>query len=154
MEKLYALNDVAGSRRALSAAVFAMLLTGIAGAQPPAGRWEATFTVQALKVPVTMNFEGAGQSFTGSLVFGDFRLRSTSGSIEGDKVHLEFEKSGVRLEAKLADRMLEGTFGSTKGGMHPFIASAWCSCAVEGEAGPEITGAWKLPKPWFEADGA
>jgi hypothetical protein len=30
--------------------------------------------------------------------------------------------------------------------MHPFTASQFCSCALEGEAGPDISGTWEVPE--------
>ena len=126
--------------------VFAALLTTIfACAEAPAGRWDATIRIGALKVPFKMEFEGNGTAFAGSLVHGDVRIRSTSGSFDGKTARLEFERS-AHLEATLVEKALKGTFGSDKGAMHPFEATEFCTCGFAGEVGPDIMGAWDIPE--------
>jgi len=57
-------------------------------------------------------------------------------------VRLTFGTSGTRLEATLADGQLKGAYGSGGEDMHLFTASKFCSCASEGDAGPDISGTW------------
>jgi hypothetical protein len=113
-------------------------------AQAPAGRWDGTIAFGALKFPFTIHFEGSGTSFSGAFVNGDTRVPSTSGSFEGGVVRLSFGRLGTRLEAKLADGGLTGSYGSEEQELRPFTASAYCTCSFEGEAGPEIMGAWEV----------
>ena len=125
---------------------FALLLTAVsASAQIPSGRWDATITIGGLKVPFTMHLETNGAAISGVVVNGDVRIRSTTGSFDGNMVRLEFEQSGARLEATSVDGGLKGTFGSAKNGMHPFQATLFCTCGFLGEAGPDIMGAWEVP---------
>lgn len=141
MEKSYAIN----SRCRILAAV-TLLSAASAFAQAPTGRWDASVKVGSLKVPFTMMFEGDGATLAASIVNGDARIRSTSGSFDGKAVRLEFEQTGARLEAALGEGGLKGTFGSTRTGMNPFQAGAYCTCGFPGEAGPEIMGTWDLPE--------
>jgi hypothetical protein len=113
-------------------------------AQAPDGRWDGKVTYGTLSVPFTIHFEPNGKTIKGSLVNGDTRVSSTEGSFEAGTVRLTFGESGTRLEAKLVDGELKGTVGSGQD-IHPFTASQFCSCAPEGEAGPDISGTWEVP---------
>ena len=117
-------------------------------AQAPSGRWDATIKIGSLKVPFTMQFEGDAAGFTGFIVNGDARVRSTSGNFDGKTARVEFAQSGARLEATLGDSGLKGTLENAKTGMHPFEASAFCTCGFLGEAGPEIMGSWVSDEGW------
>lgn len=124
-------------------------LAGVCGwAQAPDGRWDGKVTYGTLDVPFTIHFEPNGKTIKGSLLNGDTRVSSTEGSFEAGTLRLAFRASGgatgTRLEAKLVDGELKGTVGSD-GQMRPFTASQFCSCAPEGEAGPDISGIWEVP---------
>jgi hypothetical protein len=109
------------------------------------GRWDGTIAYGALKIPFTIHFEPDGKTLKGSFVNGDTRVSSTEGSFESGVVRLTFGAAGARLEATLAEGELKGSIGSG-GNMHPFTASQFCSCALEGEAGPDISGTWEVPE--------
>jgi len=123
-----------------------VLLATAVWAQAPAGRWDGTAVVAGLKVPLRIDFEGDGASLRASLVNGDARLRSTSGSMAGSVVRLSFD--GVRLEGTIVEGQLTGSFASSKR-VIPFTASAYCPCGVEGEAGPDIAGVWAADDSWW-----
>jgi hypothetical protein len=114
-------------------------------AQAPDGRWDGTITFGALNVPVIIHFEHDGKTLTGAFVNGDSRVSSTAGSFEGGTVRLTFGASGTRLEATLEDGRLKGAYGSGGQDLHPFTASKFCTCGVEGDAGPDISGTWEAP---------
>jgi len=122
-----------------------LLATGV-WAQAPAGRWDGTAVVAGLKVPLRIDFEGDGSSLRASLVNGDARLRSKSGSMAGSVVRLSFD--GVRLEGTIVEGQLTGSFASSKR-VIPFTASAYCTCGAEGEAGPDIAGVWAADESWW-----
>ena len=113
-------------------------------AQDLDGRWDGKVTYGTLDVPFTIHFELSGKTLKGSLVNGDTRVSSTEGSYETGTLRLTFGASGARLEAKLANGELKGTVGTGEQ-MRPFTASQFCSCAIEGEAGPDISGTWEVP---------
>jgi hypothetical protein len=113
--------------------------------QAPDGRWDGTITYGTLDIPFIIHFEPNGKALTGFFVNGDTRVSSTEGSFDAGSVRLTFGVSGTRLEATLADGQLKGTYGSGGQDRHPFIASKFCSCGFEGEAGPDISGTWDLP---------
>jgi hypothetical protein len=114
-------------------------------AQAPDGRWDGTITFGAMKVPFIIHFEHDGKTLTGSFVNGDSRVSSTAGSFEAGSVRLTFGASGARLEATLEDGQLNGAYGGGGQDMHPFIASKYCTCGIEGDAGPDISGTWEAP---------
>jgi len=113
-------------------------------AQAPDGRWDGKVNYGTLDVPFTIHFEPSGKMIKGSLLNGDTRVSSTEGSFEAGTLRLTFGATGTRLEAKLEDGELKGTIGSGEQ-MRPFTASQFCSCAPEGEAGPDISGTWEVP---------
>ncbi|MBI2685061.1 MAG: hypothetical protein HYX27_02005 [Acidobacteria bacterium] len=113
-----------------------VFLAAAAWAQAPAGRWDGTITYGKLKVPFTMHFAGSGKELSGTLVNGEVRVSSSSGSFAGGEVALTFA-GGVRMAAKLENGELKGTLGA-----QVISAAAYCTCGLEGTAGPEIMGAW------------
>lgn len=120
-------------------------LAAICGwAQELDGRWDGKVTYGTLEVPFTIHFEPNGKTLKGSLLNGDTRVSSTEGSFEAGSLRLNFGASGARLEAKLVNGQLKGTIGNGDK-MRPFTASQFCSCAPEGEAGPDISGIWEVP---------
>ncbi len=123
-----------------------VLLAAGLWAQAPAGRWDGTAVVAGLKVPFRIDFEGDAGSLRAALVNGDARLASQSGSMVGSVVRLSFE--GMRLEGTIAEGQLTGSFASSKR-VIPFTASAYCTCGVEGEAGPDIAGVWAADDSWW-----
>jgi hypothetical protein len=122
-----------------------LLSLACASAQPPAGRWDGAIEIGALKVPFRIDFEGDGKVFRGALVNGGDRVSSLSGSFEDRALRLVFAPSGLQMDAVLSeDGRLKGSFGSADG-RRPFAATAFCTCGFEGEAGPDIAGAWEAP---------
>jgi hypothetical protein len=121
------------------------LVVGCGWAQAPDGRWDGTITYGSVEIPFIIHFESNGKALMGSFVNGDTRVSSTEGSFEAGAVRLTFGASGKRLEAKIVDGQLKGTYGSGGQDMHPFTASKFCSCGFEGEAGPDISGTWEVP---------
>lgn len=121
-----------------------MLVAGAVFAETPSGRWDGAVTIGALRVPLTLQFEGIGPTFSASIVSGDTRITSSAGSFDGRKASAEFEQSAVRLDAVLGEGELKGTIGNAKTGMHSFKATPYCTCGFVGEAGPDISGMWDL----------
>lgn len=112
-------------------------------AQELDGRWDGKVSYGTLDVPFTIHFEPNGKTLKGSLVNGDTRVSSTEGSFESGIWRLTFGASGTRLEGKLVNGQLKGTVGNGDQ-VRPFTASQFCSCAPEGEAGPDISGTWEV----------
>jgi hypothetical protein len=109
------------------------------------GRWDGTIAFANLQVPFRMQIAADGPSLTGSFLNGPDRVTSTSGTFADGMLRLSFEQYGSRLEAKFADGALKGAYGGGNPGTHAFEAALYCSCAYEGEAGPDISGVWEIP---------
>jgi len=100
-----------------------------------------------LKVPFTLKLDGKGATLAGVLVNGDAHVPSTSASFESNRLQLTFGADGPKLDAKLAGEELKGTFGS-----QPFTAAPYCTCGMEGVAGPSIAGAWEVRESGWRLD--
>ncbi len=122
-----------------------MLCTAVpTWAQTPSGRWDGVIKLRGMDAPFTLILEGAGHAVTGSFVNGESRVSSTSGSFENGTLRLRFPPAGASIEAILAGGELKGRY-SSGAASHPLTASAYCTCAYEGEAGPDISGGWEVP---------
>lgn len=112
--------------------------------QTPSGRWDGTIEYGPLKVPLQLHFESTSNGVRGMFVNGESRVASSEGHFDNGELRLSFASLGTRLEAKLADGGLKGVYGNEKLGMRSLNASAYCTCAYEGEAGPDISGTWEF----------
>src|SRR5471032_3517341 len=72
-----------------------------AGAQPLAGLWDATVTVNngALEIPFRFEIAGSGSAVKGSFFNGDEKVTSTTGQLQNGALVLNFDEYGTRLEA-------------------------------------------------------
>lgn len=111
-----------------------------AAAPLTAGRWVGTISYPGgLQIPFSMDLKPAGDAVAGAFYNGDQRVESKAGTWNAEGLTLEFPQNGKRLQAKLENGALKGAYGEQK-----FEASAYCTCAYEGEAGPDISGQWKI----------
>jgi hypothetical protein len=122
----------------------ALLAASLMGADLPAGRWDGVIEFGKLKVPVMLRFEGAGASYQASLVNGDSRVTASSTRFESGQLIVSFAGAGSRLEGALSETGLKGSFIDARRQAHPFTASAYCTCSLEGEAGPELSGEYAV----------
>jgi thiol-disulfide isomerase/thioredoxin len=100
-------------RRTVIAAL--LLLASLActrhSVQPPVGLWDATVsTPNGARVGFILEVASQGGKISGTLINGDDRNESTSGSFDGDTLHLRFDYYDGDLTAKLVDHKLSGTF--------------------------------------------
>ncbi len=105
-------------------------------------RWDGTIAFGNLKLPFSMQLRIDGA--TASATFtnpGDPSGLAGKGSFSADKLRLTFE--GATLEGTIDGGSLKGVF-ATAGGQHKVDAGRFCTCGFQGEAGPDISGAWTL----------
>lgn len=107
----------------------------------PAGRWDGEVTIQGLKIPFALHFDGTGETYAAALVVGERRIGSTAASFDGQRLRVVFGEPASRWEAELRDGQLKG-MAEGEGTRHPFQASAFCTCGFVGEAGPDVSGSW------------
>jgi hypothetical protein len=106
-----------------------------------AGRWVGTVTYKdGLQVPFSLDMKPDGATVRAAFNNSDARAESALGNWDGQVLRLSFPTAGNQLlEAKFSNGALKGKLGE-----QVFEASPYCTCAYEGEAGPDISGAWKL----------
>jgi hypothetical protein len=80
-------------------------------AQPPVGDWDATvITPNGERVSFRFHVEQKGTSISGSLINGEDRNESTSGSFDGETLRLRFDYYDGDLVARYDDQVLHGAF--------------------------------------------
>lgn len=116
-----------------------LALTASAQTQTIVGRWEGTVVLEKLKVPFQMHITAEGAKVSAAFANGPERVNSTSGTFENGMLKLKFDQLGTEMNGRLGDGGLKGTYGNAT-----FEASLYCTCGYEGEAGPDISGEWKV----------
>ena len=76
-------------KRTLLATFLCMMPLG--GAQSVAGLWDATVTVNDVKIPFRIEFSGSGSDIRGWFFNGDEKVTSTSGAFADGKLVLHFD---------------------------------------------------------------
>ena len=124
-------------------------LSGLARAEPvdPStridGLWRATITVNGVDIPFRVQFSGAGNSFKAWFFNGDEKVTSTSGVSTPTTILARFDQYNSRLEAKIADGTLDGTY-TRDGKVYPVHALPFRNPPPPTVAVPDIAGAWVI----------
>lgn len=121
--------------------LFFALSMCIAFAKEPE-RWDGTIAFGDLKLPFSMQLRMDGSTATATFLnLGDPAGAGGKGALVDDALLLRFGQSV--LEGKLDGGSLKGTY-STADGKYKVDAGRFCTCGFQGEAGPDISGAWNL----------
>ncbi|MCU0758935.1 MAG: TlpA family protein disulfide reductase [Steroidobacteraceae bacterium] len=135
---------VAAPWRALALALALALLTP--GAAAAARIWEGEARRDGLVVRVALELEldAKGPGARAAFFNGDERVRSTSGSLDGERLALDFAHYATTLRGTLAGEELRATYSTRTGPwaleLRPRRAApAWARGA------PDIAGLWTLP---------
>jgi len=116
-----------------------------AAAQSLTGLWDAAVRVNDVDVPFRIEFSGSGHDVKGSFFNGDERVTSTSGTFENGALVLSFDEYETKLEAKLADGVLEGQYlRGTRGAPYPFHAKRFTPSAADAANVPAVAGLWNV----------
>jgi peroxiredoxin len=126
---------------ALAAAVLG--LSSAALAQPLEGLWSATVTVNDQQIPFRIGFSGAGANVKGWFFNGDEKVPSTGGTLENGALTLRFDHYATRLDAKLHDGSLDGTYGK-EGRLYAFHAAPYHAATAAPDSAPSIAGLWDV----------
>lgn len=123
-------------------------LSSAALAQPLEGLWSATVTVNNRQIPFRIGFSGDGANLKGWFFNGDEKVPSTSGILENGALTLRFDHYATKLEAKLGNGSLEGTYGKEgrEYAFHavPYRAGDAASGPTPSSAAPDIAGLWDI----------
>jgi peroxiredoxin len=106
------------------------------------GIWSATVTTNDRPIPFRIGFSTGG-GVQGWFFNGDEKVLSTSGSYENGALVLRFDHYATRLEAKLDDGELTGTYGR-EGRASPFHAVPYRAPVAPSEKAPNIAGLWDI----------
>jgi thiol-disulfide isomerase/thioredoxin len=137
------------TRRLLSLIFPALLaaVSGLAAARPITGLWDAVITVNDIEIPFRFEISSAGAAkASGAFFNGDERVLSTGGRFDGRALSLEFAHYAAKLEVKLANGELNGTY--TRGTHAPYPVHARRFVPVDSAAAagsvPSIDGLWEI----------
>lgn len=121
------------------------LILGIPGfSQTLTGVWDGTIRYDDYKIPFPVEFSRNGSNVSVSFFNGTERVTSTSGTLNGSALNVDFAHYATHLEARLSDGVLKGTYGGKRGGLHEFEARPHQAAAASTEKAPDISGVWDL----------
>jgi thiol-disulfide isomerase/thioredoxin len=124
-----------------------MLLCSSAFAQEMHGLWDAVLIADGRSVGFRIEFSGSQAELTGSILDGEQRISSTSGSLRGNKVTLRWDYFDSILEATLGNGGLRGAYTRRKrDGLHryEFSAKPFKAETAGGKADVDVSGDWIL----------
>ena len=107
------------------------------------GLWRAKITVNGVDVPFRVQFSGAGNNFKAWFFNGEEKVISTSGVSTPTTVLARFEQYNSRLEAKIANGVLDGAY-TRDGKVYPVHAVPFRNPPPPAGAVPDIAGAWVI----------
>ncbi len=131
--------------------IFAAMILAVAqaGAQPIAGRWDATIQINGVETPFPLEISGSGTNVTASLFNGTDRYVSTQGQFEQGKLVVKWDYYAATLEATLKDGVLVGQYAGTRRMKGPFAIRATRGAAAKSATAsvtaPNINGVWEIP---------
>ncbi len=107
--------------------------------------WLGKIEFKEVSIPFRFELRLEGKQATGSFFNGAERVTSTSGTFDGVNVTLDFAHYATRLEGKLQGSKLSGTYGSKRGGFHPFsVSKVTGKRESSGETAPNVAGIWEI----------
>ena len=124
-----------------------LALASVATAQPLAGRWDATVTVNGVDIPFRFEIAGDGASVKGSFFNGDERFTSTAGRFANGSLGLTWDYYASRLEARLADGALDGHYIQARRSENAnyFFHARRHQADPASPNAPSIAGLWVIP---------
>jgi len=125
----------------LTCAVLGLSFSALA--QPIQGLWSATISVNNQQIPFRIGFSGDGADVKGWFFNGDDKVFSTSGTLENGALTLRFDHYATRLEAKLQNGALDGTYGKP-GRENEFHAAPYQADDAAAKSAPSIAGLWDV----------
>src|SRR6185437_5783999 len=118
---------------AFSPVLFAESLTGV---------WSGTVTVNQLDIPFRFEIQAKGSQVNGTFFNGEQRFTSTSGQLNNDSLTLGWDYLAAKLDAKLVNGELDGTYSRGRSRPLHFHAVRFTPPAAVTEKVPEIGGVW------------
>ncbi len=131
------------------------LLAVVAAAEtaPLSGLWDATVKVNDVEIPFRIEIASAGQAASGAFFNGEERVPSTGGTFDGATLLLRFDHYATKLEAKLENGVLTGTYGRPSR-QYVFQAKRFVPSPLTKEDVPAIAGNWVIPTKSSKGENA
>jgi thiol-disulfide isomerase/thioredoxin len=126
---------------ALAAAIFGFASAALS--QPLEGLWSATVTVNNQEIPFRIGFSGDGANVKGWFFNGDEKVPSTTGTLENGVLTLRFDHYATKLQAKLQNGSLDGTYGK-EARPYAFHAKPYHADNAADSSAPSIAGLWDI----------
>lgn len=125
--------------------VFASVVLGASTvcAAGVSGLWSATVRVNEVEIPFRFEVAVQGGKVSGWFFNGDEQVRSTAGSFDGTALQLSFDHYATKLDVKLENGEMVGTYGRTTRPPYPFRARPY-QAAADGPEAPSIAGQWDI----------
>lgn len=123
----------------------AMFESAVAGAAAISGLWDGTIQFDEAAIPFTMELQTDGAEVRGAFFNGEDRVGSTSGSLRGDQLSLNFDHYATQLTATIHDGVISGRYGNERYGLHAVQLRPHRVAAAARGPGPDIKGLWILP---------
>jgi thiol-disulfide isomerase/thioredoxin len=109
------------------------------------GVWDGTVKYDDYRIPFPIEFSQHGENVSAAFFNGDDRVTSTSGSLTGNSLNINFDHYATRLTATISNGVIQGTYGSTRNGFHDFEARPHRDAPASDPKAPDISGLWDLP---------
>lgn len=123
-------------------------------AQPPAGLWDATLTVNNVEIPFRFEISGAAPNLHGAFFNGDDKVPSTGGRFENGALVLNFDQYASKLAAAWKDGVLEGTYTRSNRTYSVRATPALSAPAASAVRAPSIDGQWEIPAKSSKGESA
>lgn len=128
-----------------TALLLALAPAALAQAQSIAGVWDATITFRGKDIPFRLQIAGEGASLQGWLFNGNQKEVANSASFQNGLLVLSFDSYAAKLEARLQDDELTGTYGPMLKKTYPVKAHPHQPDMFPGNASaPSIDGLWQV----------
>jgi len=130
--------------RLWAAFVMAIATAAVASAQSIAGLWDASITFGGRDIPFRLQIAGDGSNLSGWLFNGDDKVVAAGASFQNGTLVLDFDSYAAKLEAKLQDGALVGTYGPMLKKTYPVTAHRHQAEAASTASAPSIDGLWEV----------
>ena len=127
-----------------AALVLAVSTAAVASAQSVAGLWDATITFNGRDIPFRLQIAGEGSNLSGWLFNGNDKVVAAGASFQNGMLALDFDSYAAKLEAKLQDGALVGTYGPMLKKTYPVTAHRHKAEAASAASAPSIDGLWQV----------
>jgi len=127
--------------------LWAALLLAIAPAamaESLVGVWDATITFNGQDIPFRLQIAGDGANLQGWLFNGEEKVVASGASFQNGSLVLGFDSYAAKLEAKLQDGALVGTYGPMLKKNYPVAAHRHTADAGSNSSAPSINGLWEV----------